>query len=135
MKDKEHSALRSSNIQRLIDSFAADMIHGVTRGKTITAKHFLLPLGLHNLTGSKKIVEINNRLGHCLNYNVTCEIETSQAKKVQLLAECSSILRSLSKHDGNIWDGIHVRQIVMRMPRNGDSPYERRPSEISNSKT
>ena len=51
LKDKEHSALRSSNIQRLIDSFAADMFHGVTRGKTITAKHFLLALGLHNLTG------------------------------------------------------------------------------------
>ena len=38
--------------QCLIES-AADMVYGVTKGKTIPAKHFLLALGLHNITGKK----------------------------------------------------------------------------------
>ena len=58
----------------------------------ITAKHFLLALGLHNITGQRKIIEILNKLGHCLSYSLTCDIETAQAKVAQLNAESSSIL-------------------------------------------
>ena len=52
---------------RLIDSYAAGLVHGVTGGKVITAKHFLLAIGLHNITGSKKVIEITNKLGHLLD--------------------------------------------------------------------
>ena len=48
----------------LIQSYSSDLVYGVTRGKVITAKHFLLGLGLHDVTGQKKPVEINHRLGH-----------------------------------------------------------------------
>ena len=73
----------SLSVKRLIESFSSDLIHGVTRGKTITAKHFLLGLGLHNLTGQKKPVQIVNRLGHCIEYSMACEIETSHAEACQ----------------------------------------------------
>ena len=49
--EKDHPNRDTAN--RLIQSHSSDLIHGVTRGKTITAKHFLLALGLHNLTGQK----------------------------------------------------------------------------------
>jgi hypothetical protein len=83
---EKHSTIRSENITRIISSYAADIIHGVTRGKFVTAKHYLLALGLHNLTGSRKVIDINNRLGHCISYNKTCEIETALAEKAQQLS-------------------------------------------------
>ena len=78
------------------------MVYGVTKGKTIPAKHFLLALGLHNITGKKMVVEINNKLGHCINYNTTCETETAQAMRAQQLAEKSSVLPIIPNSDKNI---------------------------------
>ena len=85
-------AKKSEAIERFINSFAADITAAVTRGKTITAKQFLLALGLHNITGQRKAVEIVNRLGHCLTYNTTCEIETALAEKAQKLSLSGSKL-------------------------------------------
>ena len=74
--------------------------HGVTRGKTITAKHFLLGLGLHNLTGQEKPVQIVNRLGHCIEYSMACEIETSHAEACQKQYAESAVL-PIKPIDGN----------------------------------
>ena len=63
------------------------LMHGVTGGKFITAKHFLLDLGLHSITGQKKAVQICNRLGNCINYDLPMDIQTAQALKTQILAE------------------------------------------------
>ena len=43
--------LNQETFCRLVDSYTADFIHGVTRGKVVTPKHYLFALGLHNLTG------------------------------------------------------------------------------------
>ena len=48
--DGNHASL-SYNPARLVESYAHDLVHGVTRGKVMQKKHFLLGLGLHNLTG------------------------------------------------------------------------------------
>ena len=64
----------------------------VTRGKMITAKQYLLALGIHNITGQRKTVDILNRLGHCLTYNLTCEIETALVEKAQQLSLKDSLL-------------------------------------------
>ncbi len=64
----------------------------MTRGKTITAKHFLLGLGLHNITGQKVPIQIVNHLGHCIDYNLVCEIETAQAKAAENTAKSSGAL-------------------------------------------
>ena len=78
------------------------MVYGVTKGKTIPAKHFLLALGLHNVTGKKMVVEINNKLGHCMNCNTASEIETAQAMRAQQLTEKSSILPIIPNSDKDI---------------------------------
>ena len=72
--------------ERLAKSYASDVIAAVTRGKMITAKQYLLALGLHNITGQRKVVDILSKLGHCLTYNLTCEIETTLAAKAQELS-------------------------------------------------
>jgi len=46
-------------------------------------KHFLLALGLHSLSASTKIVDLVHKMGHCLNYNTTCELETAYAAAAQ----------------------------------------------------
>ena len=68
-EDKRHQPNDYTSIPRLIDSYMADMIHAVTRGKVMTAKHFVLGMGLHNMTRSKKLIELVNKLGHCIDYN------------------------------------------------------------------
>ena len=43
------------NVSRLVESFSYDLIHGVSKGNVITAKHFLLGLGLHSISGQKRL--------------------------------------------------------------------------------
>ena len=84
--------MSNAQVSRLISSYSADLVHGVTRGRVLTAKHFVLSMGIHNITGSRRAVEINNKLGHGMNYNLTCECETAIAEKSLRMAEQSNIL-------------------------------------------
>ena len=49
--------------QRLIDSFSQDLVHGVSRGRVITLKHFALGVSMHNITGQKLPIRILYNLG------------------------------------------------------------------------
>ena len=55
----------SDSVDRIVHSIASDLVAGVTNGKIKTAKQFLLALGLHNITGTNKVLDIVSRLGHC----------------------------------------------------------------------
>ena len=96
-KPEKHSV--SGNGTRLIESYAADMVYGVTKENMIPAKHFLLALGLHNITGKQMVVGINKKLGYCKNYNTTREMETTQAMRAQQLAAKSSIFSIIANSD------------------------------------
>ena len=78
LKAKDHDC--SYTTRRPIDSYSFDLINGVTRGRIITLKHFLIGVGLHNLTGLKMPIRILSHLGHSVDYNVVCEIETAEAE-------------------------------------------------------
>ena len=52
----------------------------------------MLALGIHNIKGQRKTVDILNRLGHGLTYNITCEIETALTEKAQQLSLKDSLL-------------------------------------------
>ena len=73
-KDNKHRL--SELCERAAYSFASDLMAAVTRDKMITAKEYLLGLGIHNITGQRKTADILNRLGHCLTYKLTCEIDS-----------------------------------------------------------
>ena len=70
-KKERRNPSRSENIGRLIRSYSADLVHGVSRGNTVSAKNFLLALGVHYITGlhlflkcleySRNTVSFNNR--------------------------------------------------------------------------
>ena len=83
LSSKDNHNRLSEFCERAAYSFASDLMAAVTCGKMITAKQYLLALGIHNITGQRKTVDILNRLGHCLTYNLTCEIEKALAEKAQ----------------------------------------------------
>ena len=85
-------ASRSKKTTRLTRSISKYIIFICCQRKVLQPKHLLLGLGLHNLTGSRNIIDIVNKLGHCINYNTVCDIETAQAELVQEEAATSSIL-------------------------------------------
>ena len=85
MKPEDHSL--SDSMRRLILSNSSDLIASVSRGKVVTLKQFLLGVGLHNITGLKTPIRILSQLGHCIDYNLVCEIETSQAEETIKLLE------------------------------------------------
>ena len=67
-------------VERLALSYTRDLIHGVIRDKLITLKHFLVGMGLHSITGQKLPIQMLSRLGHSVDYDTICEIETAQAE-------------------------------------------------------
>ena len=75
----------SEKVQHYILSYSSDLIHGVTLGKVLTLKHFLLGVGLHNITGQKITIRILANLGHSTDYKLVCQIETAEAEIAQLL--------------------------------------------------
>ena len=48
---EKHGEATGGKSPRIIDSFCADLISGVTNGSVLTAKHYLLAVGLHLITG------------------------------------------------------------------------------------
>ena len=82
----------SANVSRVIESLAQDIAFAVMKGKVLQRKQFLLALDLHSLTGGRKVIEIIHKLGHCMSYNLTSEIETAQTKSSLLAATQTTLL-------------------------------------------
>jgi len=59
-----------------------DALFIVKDGKLKPAKHIVTSMSLKSLTGSRKVVTMMNRLGHCLNYNKVEELETELAYSI-----------------------------------------------------
>ena len=77
---EKHGVATSEESTRLIDYFFADLISNVTNGSIMTGKHYLLAVGLHSITEMKQIIEILHKMGHCMSYTKTCEVETAVAE-------------------------------------------------------
>ena len=70
-------------VKRYASSFAQDMVHAVSRGKFMTAKHTLIGTALHSLTGQKSPIKVLDRYGNPCNYETVQRIETAQAELVE----------------------------------------------------
>ena len=93
----------SEKKERRILSLAADAIFCVTNGKSMPSKHVQLGLVIKSVTGSRKTLEILNRMGHCASYHAIEGLETeltySTLDAQRLLPEGLSQLPNL--HTGN----------------------------------
>ena len=45
---------------------AQDIVHSATHGKT--PKHVALGMSVRHITGSKEVITLLNRMGHCSSY-------------------------------------------------------------------
>ena len=57
-------------------SLCEDVIFSATSEQTKPKKHLMLGITMTSLTGSRKVIEILNKLGHCVSYHTVEEIDT-----------------------------------------------------------
>ena len=89
----------SDGMKRRANSSAQDAVYTISRGQLKPAKHLAMGLAMKSLTGSRKVVEILNRLGHSISYHSTEEIETELAT-------------TISVHNQSLPDGL-LKQSVL----------------------
>ena len=68
--------------ERQILSIAQDIIHCNTKGCVKLPKHTSLAMCVHHLTSSKRLIELLNRMGHCVSYDEMRAVNTSIAEEV-----------------------------------------------------
>ena len=75
---------QSTNMEddRQILSIAQDIIHCNTKGRVKLPKHTSLAMCVHHLTTSKRLIELLNRMGHCVSYDEMRAVNTSIAEEV-----------------------------------------------------
>ena len=62
--------------KRRIKSISQDVVFSTTPGIKKPSKHLQQVLAIKSLIGSRKVVEILNRMGHCVSYSTAEELET-----------------------------------------------------------
>lgn len=85
-----------------IKSLAEDAIFSVTNGRSKPAKQMLLALVMKSITGSRKAIEMLNKLGHCVSYHVTEELET---ELTYAASESSTLLPHGLQRQNNLHTG------------------------------
>ncbi|CAH3175616.1 unnamed protein product [Porites evermanni] len=73
--------------ERQILSIAQDIIHCNSKGRVKLPKHTSLAICVHHLTTSKRLIELLNRMGHCVSYDEMRAVNTSIAEDVLAKAE------------------------------------------------
>ena len=68
---------------------AADTVFLVTNGRKKPSKHLKLGLPVKSMTGSKKLIGIFNKYGHCVSYTTTEELETERTFTVTSASKIS----------------------------------------------
>ena len=71
------------SVQRRAESSNQDALFIVRNGSILPQKHIVLGMSVKSMTGSRKLVTILNRFGHCINYSCVEELETEIAHSQQ----------------------------------------------------
>ena len=102
--DASNPTACSTADERHILAIAQDLVHATTHGRLKTPKHIGLAMSVRHMTGSKQLIRMLNRLGHCCSYDDTEVVDTSLA--LEIIAK--------SKHLGvvipsNITPGVFIQ--------------------------
>ena len=65
----------SAQKQRFIDSSSADAVYCCSGTKLLPGKHITHALTLKSMTGSKRVVTLEQRNGHCASNEAVCRVE------------------------------------------------------------
>ena len=93
---------------RRVNAIAQDIIFAATSGKVRPKKHLKLGLAIRSLTGSKKVVQMLNRLGYCPSYTSVMEMETEVTFQANDEERLTPHGMSLSPNSGTgiAWDNF-----------------------------
>ena len=69
----------SIQVKHVVDSIVNDIAYNISGGQIKTIKHVHLALGVKCKTGSKKVIEWLNHLGHCISYAEVNAVKTKLA--------------------------------------------------------
>ena len=109
-EDSHH--ITADSTERLAESFAQDLLFGITKGIFLTLKHTSIGLGLHNMVDQKLPILILSRLGQSITYYTVREIETAQAELAEQFNKDNMALPIQPKHSSSIvptifwWDNF-----------------------------
>ena len=73
--------------ERRVLMLGQDMVYMSTHSRVKTPKHVGLAVTLHHLTGSKQLVALLNKMGHCTSYVDVEIINTSLAREISARSE------------------------------------------------
>lgn len=85
--DKPAATCKSQEDERRILMLGQDMVHTSTRTRLKTPKHVGLGITIHHLTGSKQLITLLNKMGHCCSYNDVEIINTGLAREISARSE------------------------------------------------
>ena len=78
---------KNSNEERLVISIAQDIMYCCGKSRVKLPKHVSLAMCVQHLTGSKTLVTLLNRMGHCCSYDDLRAVDTSIATEVLAKAQ------------------------------------------------
>lgn len=92
--EEEFRSPECSNLadERRVVMIAQDVVHCTSHGLIKMPKHVSLAMAVRHLTGSKQLVTMLNRMGHCSSYDDVEAIDTSLAKEVLAQSDLSGIV-------------------------------------------
>lgn len=90
--DLTSKACISEADERRVLMIAQDVVHCASHGRIKMPKHVSLGMSIRHLTGSKQLVTMLNRMGHCISYDDVEVIDTSLAKEVLARSELTGVI-------------------------------------------
>jgi hypothetical protein len=101
--DVDNTSQHDTEDRRVI-MLAQDLIHCASRARIKLPKHTSLAITVRHPTGSKQLITILNRIGHCLSYEEVEVIETSLANEVLAMVDDAGVIIP-----SNIYPGSFVQ--------------------------
>ena len=73
-----------------------DIIHAAINSQVKTPKHIGLAVPVHHLTGSKEVVTLLNRMGHCSSYDDVKIVNTVWAREMEARSQQTGVVIPLN---------------------------------------
>ena len=100
----------STRKRRLVESTSADVIYSCSGGKLLPGKRMSLGIALKSMTGSKSVVNLMNRFGHCASNEKIRRIDIGMESTLNESNDIvpDNIVKIPSLCTGRAWDNFDV---------------------------
>ena len=105
----------SAQKQRFIDSSSADAVYCCSGTKLLPGKHITHTLTLKSMTGSKRVVTLEQRNGHCASNEAVRRVEMGLEEGILFQEDVNyvpdGILKQLGLCVGMLWDNFDIETL------------------------